>query len=129
MKHFSDLFSQMCRAMTELGEDARIDPLPPSMWQPPVDIYERGDAILIVMEIPGVNKDQIEVTLKGGVLKISGFRSKRTPEATTHVHRIEVPSGRFVRYIRLPACADVAGIEASHEDGFLTITIPKGANG
>ena len=94
-------------------------------WRPLIDIFERGDSILIVVELPGIEKEAISVTIDRGVLTIRGFRPKRVPENTLCVHQMEVPYGPFERSVALPACADLQRVEAKHEEGYLTIEIPR----
>jgi HSP20 family protein len=94
-------------------------------WQPSADLLETQDSFLVVIELPGVSKDQIEATVQHGILRISGCRMKELPENIEHVHQMEIPYGTFSRSIRLPQNVHVDRIEAEYEDGYLTVTIPK----
>ncbi len=94
-------------------------------WQPHIDVFEREDRFIIVVELPGVRKEQIEAHVENGILQIKGTREKRIPQGTTHVHQLEIPYGSFTRLLQLPQSADVKRIEAQYEDGFLTIEIPR----
>ncbi len=124
VKRFND-FSQFYNLVTDYGEKARMGHMPTGTWQPLLDIYERKDSILIVVELPGVDKDRITVTIEQGVLKIVGYRPKQVPEGTEHVHQMEIPYGHFARYVKLPPCADIEKVEAKHDRGYLTIEIPR----
>lgn len=94
-------------------------------WQPLIDVCERPEAILIIAELPGVDRDQIKVSVKHGVLRIAGFRKKLLPSDTQRVHQMEIPYGPFARSVQLPACSDVEHIEADFHQGYLTVTVPR----
>ena len=97
----------------------------PTDWEPPLDIYETEDKIIIIAELPGVKKDQVSVTVERNVLTIEGERPKRVPMRTVHVHQMEIPYGRFARRIQLPTQADVEAIEAKFREGYLRIEVPR----
>jgi len=124
MKRYSR-FSHLIQLMGTLGPDAELGQLSSSTWHPLVDIYERDEAIVVVVELPGVEKSQIRVTAEGDVLKITGVRNKRIPSATQHVHQMEIPYGPFMRSVKLPSCSDIESIQAEYRDGYLTIEIPR----
>lgn len=97
-------------------------------WQPLLDIFERPEGISIVAELPGVEKDQVNVTVEHNMLSISGVRQKAIPADTQRVHQMEIPYGPFARSVELPAESDTDRIAAKYERGYLTIEIPwKGA--
>ena len=120
-----DRFYEMCAMMGGLGGQSRIQGGSASAWQPLVDIFERRDAILVVVEVPGADKDSLEVVVESGALKISGYRPKQLPEGTEHVHQMEIQYGPFTRILGLPEGVDVDRIEAKYEGGHLTIEIPR----
>jgi HSP20 family protein len=99
-----------------------------SPWRPFIDIYERTDNIIVVVELPGVTKDDVSVTVEKGILSISGFRHKEIPQEAEHVHQMEIPHGPFKRSIKLHGSANIAKIQADFKDGFLTIQIPRKAS-
>ena len=127
MRQFSDLFFQMYNVSGPLQAPSRAGQYPAGAWQPPVDIYEREDAIIVIMELPGIKKEEVTVVVDQDLLKISGARPKRLPPGTDHVHQMEIPYGNFARYIRLPQRCDVERIEAEYTDGYLQIEIPRNA--
>ena len=94
-------------------------------WKPAVDIYEGDEAIIVVVELPGVPREGIVVEAEGNTLRISGVRRKAVPAGTSHVHQMEIPYGPFSRTIQMPPYADVHETNARHEDGFLTVTVPR----
>lgn len=124
----SDFNRDTSNIMSSFGMTARISRLEytrSTEWEPPVDIYELEDRVLVVAELPGCPKDQVEVTLEGSRLKISARRARHLPEGTIRVHQMEIPTGRFARTVQLPPCSDVDRIEAKFDHGCLTIEIPK----
>lgn len=98
-------------------------------WQPPVDIYQQENALVVVVELPGVQKDQIKVSIDGGVLCITGRRAKQLPQDTRHILQMEIPYGAFSRSVRLPVTTVEDSIEAEYQDGYLTVRIPQAPSG
>jgi len=93
-------------------------------WTPDTDIYEGDDGILIIMDIAGVKKEEIQIVLEGQIISISGVR--REPALTKkHIHRLEIDFGYFERRFRIPAEIDPDKVEARYEEGFLYLWIPK----
>jgi HSP20 family protein len=125
MKRYNFFVSQMLASTGSLAGASHVQYGRPSHWQPHVDIYERTDSIIVVVELPGVNREKISVTINDGMLRISGTRPKSIPSGTIHVHQMEVPCGRFERTLRLPPLAHPEEVEAAYSEGYLTITIPK----
>lgn len=96
-------------------------------WSPSVDIEESDDSYLIKADLPGVKKENIDVTFDKGVLGILGEKreEKETGEQGSKRHRTERFTGRFERYFTLPSEINVEGIDASYRDGVLSLLIPK----
>jgi HSP20 family protein len=124
MKKYPHILSQMYTMMNNMPSGTGIENIHSTTWQPAVDIYERDEGIVIVVELPGLSEEQIDVTVEGGVLKIKGHRPKRIPDNTRHVHQMEIPYGHFARFVSLPSAASIDDIEANFEGGYLTVTIP-----
>jgi HSP20 family protein len=98
----------------------------PAGWQPPVDLYETADAYVLTAEIPGVERDDIDIQTGDGRLLLSGVRQERSI-ACEQFHRIERGHGSFQRSFQLPLPVDHDGVTADLKDGVLTIRIPKQA--
>ena len=94
-------------------------------WAPAVDIKEDDKAFTLFADLPGVNPDNIEVTMDKGVLTIKGERQSEKKAEEENYKRVERQYGVFYRRFTLPDSADADGIEAKSENGVLTITIPK----
>jgi HSP20 family molecular chaperone IbpA len=92
-------------------------------WEPPVDVIETDDAVVINVALPGVAADEVAVSLEPGVLTISARRAFPAPEAA-HIHRLEIPYGRFERRISVPLHAlELTGKRLAN--GCLTLTFNK----
>jgi len=94
-------------------------------WAPSVDISEDDNAFTLHADIPGVNPDDIDISMDKGVLTIKGERHSENTEEGENFKRVERQSGQFYRRFTLPDSADAEKIEAKSEHGVLTITIPK----
>jgi HSP20 family protein len=94
-------------------------------WTPPVDILEEHDAIRIIAEVPGVDPENVTISVEDNVLTIHGTKGQTAEEKTERVHRYERSYGAFERTFTLPATVDAGQIKAAHANGVLTITLPK----
>ena len=94
-------------------------------WMPAVDIREEDNRYLLSADIPGVNRDDVEITLEEGVLTVKGERKTETEVTGEGYRRRERSYGTFLRQFTLPDTVDAGNISASAEDGVLKITIPK----
>jgi HSP20 family protein len=94
-------------------------------WAPALDISERKDAYLVTVELPGVEAEDLEITMEDGLLTIQGERHFAHDSSEQQFHRVERRYGAFRRSITLPAQVRAEQIEASFEDGVLQILVPK----
>jgi HSP20 family protein len=99
-------------------------------WTPPVDLYETSGGFVLMAELPGLTRDQIEIHAEEGRLVLRGERTSGPGAPGSHVsceqyHRVERGHGRFSRAFALPEPIDVEGVTADLKDGLLTVTIPK----
>ncbi|AEY01611.1 heat shock protein Hsp20 [Oceanimonas sp. GK1] len=100
-----------------------------NLLRPSLDISERDDSYLISVEIPGVSKENIQLTQQGDQLVIQGEKSQEHEEKNDKLHRIERSYGHFQRVLTLPADADSAAIKADFKDGVLKVTVPRKPGG
>ncbi|PYJ07402.1 MAG: heat-shock protein Hsp20 [Verrucomicrobia bacterium] len=96
-----------------------------SGWTPALDLYQNNDNIVAVVELPGMRKEDIELSLHDGTLTISGERKEEASQENGNATRTERSTGKFRRSITLPTQVDVNKITASYKDGILTVTLPK----
>ena len=93
-------------------------------WSPALDLYESGDHLVAVVELPGMRKEDIDISLHDGTLTISGER-KRESNNGENVQRTERYVGTFRRSITLPTQVDASKVGATYQDGILKVTLPK----
>jgi HSP20 family protein len=96
----------------------------PSGWTPPVDVLETDDHLVVMVELPGLTQDDVQLQHHEGRLTISGVRRERESQCE-QFHRIERGHGSFSRTFQLPQPIDAERITADLRDGVLTITCPK----
>jgi HSP20 family protein len=95
-----------------------------SDWAPAVDIIENSDAYTLLVDVPGVDPDAINIQMENGALSIKGARAHGAAEREAY-KRVERPRGTFYRRFNLPEAADADRIAAKCRNGVLEITIPK----
>ena len=91
---------------------------------PPINVFQQGDSLVAILEVPGVEKDHLEIQAKDNVIRISGKKAITYPEAVS-VHRRERLSGSFDRTLTVPMQIDADGIKAEYRDGVLALFIPR----
>jgi HSP20 family protein len=96
----------------------------PTGWTPAVDVLETSDRFVVLVELPGLTHDDVQLQHHEGRLTISGMRRERELPCE-QFHRIERGHGSFSRTFQLPAPIDAEGITADLRDGVLTVTCPK----
>jgi HSP20 family protein len=94
-------------------------------WAPALDISERKDAYLVAAELPGVEVDDLQITLEEGLLTIQGERQFVQDSSDQQFHRVERRYGSFRRSITLPTQVQAEQIEAWFDNGVLQIVVPK----
>jgi HSP20 family protein len=103
-------------------------PNPPA-WSPALDMYETQDAIVVLIDLAGVDADKTEVHAQPNLLTVRGVRRERhgryASSEQRNYHALEIPYGRFERSVRLATGIDTDAAHASYRDGLLEITLPK----
>lgn len=115
-RNFSDIMDEFFNDVVRTNQDSFV---------PGIDISETDDQFLISAELPGMNKDDIEISLDNRRLSISGERKFQREEDGKKYHRVETRYGSFNRSFQLPDNVDEESIEASYENGLLNISIDK----
>lgn len=95
------------------------------IWNPAIDLYENADTVTVKVELPGMKKEEIDVSLHDGVLSISGERKSEKNHKDAQTHRSERFVGVFQRSITLPTAVKADQTKAEYKEGILTITLPK----
>lgn len=112
---FEDATQRRTNADASAGEFERAD------WTPAADIYEIESGYLIALDLPGIDRDAVEIDIDENRLIVKG--SRLIDESKQH--RAERPRGKFLRTFSVPASVDQAGIGAEYKDGVLQIRLPK----
>jgi HSP20 family protein len=115
-KQFSDIMDEFFNDAV----NARRDNFVPS-----IDVSETDNQFMITAELPGMSKEDINISLENGRLAISGERSFKNEEQGRTFHRVETQYGSFNRSFQLPDNISEESITATYEDGLLNITIDK----
>ena len=93
-------------------------------WTPALDLYQTTDDVVALVELPGMRKEDIELSLQDGILTISGERKEEGTDGDKNA-RTERFVGKFRRSISLPTRVDAGKVNATYKDGILTVTMPK----
>ena len=91
---------------------------------PPLNIFRKGDDIIVIAEVPGINKSDLEVQVRGRSIRIAGSKSLRYGDSSA-VHRRERLSGRFDRAFTVPVDIDPDAVKAECRDGILALHLPR----
>src|SRR5688572_2244453 len=130
---FGNVQRQMQRMMEQM-QKGFFNFCPSETWTPNVNLYENDTTYMVCVDLAGVDKERIDVTVIDGKLMLRGTRDVPThpdaPPADDHGHRLkvhvmEIDHGQFCREVELPQDVAHEGIEASHKNGLLWIELPK----
>ncbi len=94
-------------------------------WTPAFDVYEEKDNYVVKAELPGMRREDINVSIQGGDLVISGERKSETTTEQAAVYRAERYFGKFQRAVSLPTSVSARDVRAEYKDGVLTVMLPK----
>lgn len=94
-------------------------------WVPPVDMIEKEDKFEVKVELPGIKKEDIDISVTGNTLTIKGERKAETEVKEEEYYCCERSYGNFFRSLTIPASVDTDKIEAKYKDGILEIELPK----
>jgi HSP20 family protein len=111
--------------LTNWDELFGLAPAAKTDWIPAVDVREEQDRYLVKVDLPGMTKEDIELTYENDVLTIGGERKAETEKDDGRVHRTERFCGKFTRSMRFPNDVKHEQIDAAFRDGVLEITLPK----
>ncbi len=125
---FFDPFEELRRLqdrMNRLFEEFERVRFPELRLEAPVDMIDEGDRVRVIADLPGFNKEDIQVYVEDGDLVIRAERKEETEEKGKDYLRQERRFGRVYRRISLPSDLDLDGIKAKYTNGVLEVTIPK----
>lgn len=124
MRNLARIQNEMSRWMRDAfdGADATTGP---GLYAPAVDIIEHGDDLVLLADLPGVRREDIDVSVENRTLTLTGERKAPAESEDSAVYRSERPMGKFTRTFSLPATVDVGRITAEHKEGVLRVALPK----
>jgi HSP20 family protein len=91
---------------------------------PPVNVFRKGDDFVAITEVPGIDKSNLEIQVKGNTIRIAGAKSVSDPDEAS-LHRRERLAGRFDRAVTLPVGIEADGVKAECRDGILVLLLPR----
>lgn len=122
-------FNEMERWMEETTRGwpsiFRRAPVEGMAWMPAIDVYEKDDGYQIKVELPGVKKEDVNVSMMGDTVTISGERRTEETMKSENYIRSEMAYGKFSRSITLPTELDANKSKATYENGILMVEVPK----
>lgn len=122
---FDDRFRWMDELVRAAAPLAREEFTPANVF-PPVNIYDDGKAYVVRAEIPGLDRETLEVSVKGEDLTLKGERKAQEPKDASF-HRRECVRGQFARVVTLPAPLEADQVAATYHDGVLEVVLPRQA--
>jgi HSP20 family protein len=117
-----EMLARAERMHRELFRPAAGRPIP--TWEPPVDVLETENEVLVLVALPGVDLDEVETVIEGAYLVVAGARTLPPELATAVIHRLELPQGRFERRVRLPG-GRYGAVSRAAVQGCVLITLQK----
>jgi HSP20 family protein len=121
-----DIDADMIRLLQQfMGTKKPFHGFSEPVWRPPTDVYETADALLVTVEIAGVEKDSFHLEFIRNALIVRGSRTHNLGAVQASYHRMEIKYGAFEVEFHLPLGLDCDRTTARYSEGFLTITIPK----
>ena len=125
-KDFDLLQEQIHRLMGDVFKDIRpLGYRADRSFNPPMDIYETEDNLVVVMEVAGMKAEDFHVTFEKELLSISGVRTESSSHRKSRLHQMEIDYGKFQRTLRIPFPLRTDEFKATYRQGFLIITVPK----
>jgi len=94
-------------------------------WTPPIEMFEKEDKFIVKAELPGMKKEEIDVSIVGDTLTIKGERKAETEVKEENYYCCERCYGSFLRSITLPTAIDIKKVEANYQNGVLELVLPK----
>jgi HSP20 family protein len=122
-----DPFRELATFFGNFADGSGKEQLAAGTFVPAVDVYEDEHNLVLKLEVPGVNEEDLNVSLENNTLTVQGERKFEKEEKEENFHRIERRYGSFTRTFKLPNTADTDKVEAGYEKGILKITVAKRA--
>jgi HSP20 family protein len=125
IRNMARIQNEMSRWMRDVFDGADAGNTTTGLFAPPVDIIEREGDVILIADLPGVRREDIDVSVENRTLTLSGERKETAELQESTVYRAERAAGKFTRTFSLPATVDVNRISADYKDGVLRVSLPK----
>ena len=102
-----------------------VDPSRKGLWRPAIEVYETAGALVVNVEIAGIDQNELRINLDGDRLSIRGVRHDRRQAEKRSYHEARIPYGAFGADVFVPIPIDADAVEADYADGFLRIVLPR----
>ena len=122
-----DPFRELASLFENFAQPGGKEQLSAGTFVPPVDVYEDEHNLVLKLEVPGVNEEDLDVQVENNTLTVKGERKFEREEKEENFHRIERRYGTFLRTFRLPSTIDAEKVEAHYDKGILKIALAKRA--
>ncbi len=120
IRDFDDLFSRFLGTRPGIARNTE-----PEAWSIPLDVVQDGDSLVVTASVPGISKDEIDVSVDDSVITIKAETASSSESETDNYLLRERRTGSYYRALRLPETVDFENAESTFKDGVLTITLPK----
>src|SRR5919198_4432823 len=110
---------------TNLGRAFDDEGIARGAWNPSVDIYENKDQIVLEAELPGMNREDFDLSIENNTITLRGQRQFEKQDDSDNYHRVERAYGSFTRSFTLPNTVTAEGANAEYKNGVLRVTLPK----
>lgn len=122
-----DPWRELARVQRAMHQALQAVPFGPGRAFPAVNLWSDDDRVVVTAELPGVARENLTVSVEGGVLTLRGSREAEPPERGGTVLRRERRQGPFARSLALPFAVDAQGVQATYQNGVLRIAMPRSA--
>jgi HSP20 family protein len=123
LDRLANMRAEMDRVFESTFGTFSLSPAPLSRWNAAVDVYQDKDQFTVVVELPGLKKEEIEILLHDDTLTISGERKRE--ESSEQEFLTERSYGKFQRSLTLPSAVDAEAVKANYKNGLLQVVLPK----
>lgn len=124
---WSPMMPPMFQDFNEMFEDFAGNKLMAGNFSPAVDVYEKGNQVVVETPLPGINPENLKIAIENDVLSIEGSSEKVSEVDEKNYYRKEVRYGSFHRAVPLPCAVDGDKADAQYQNGLLIVSIPKAA--
>lgn len=125
-REFYDIRELLEMLMSDMQPTKHAMKVRPNLrWAPPTDVYETETDFVVMVDIAGMDRDQIGIFTDGKILTIRGIRNEVAPSGRKQFHKLEIRVGPFQRFVRIPVAVDNLNILTNYSNGLLEVRMKK----